>query len=334
MPTLRDVNANVVSRTGLAPAARSAPDGRNYCCYSIDFEDYAHDYQRALGVARPRKTPDALRKAYAMIDRFSTERLGGARLTFFTTGQVARDYPDLVRRVAGDGHEIACHSYEHDQVWHQDRLGFRRDLERAIEYLGAASGQTIKGYRAPDFSIDARSAGWAFDELSRVFLYDSSQVAEHHDGVPGRPSILRFPGSHLSEFALYRHRIAPGVSIRVMGGTYMRLLPTDLILATLREAWQRGFIPQVYLHPYDLLSGYEQWSPYRDLADLPQPRRAYRWARQVQWHTIGNHGLADKLARVYAEFAHPGPMAALVDGGDLWPAASPPAAPRVPPRVE
>lgn len=316
MPTLRDVNTRSLTPPGLAPAVRSSPDGRKYCCFSIDFEDYAHDYQRTLGVAEPRRTPEALRKAYTMIDRFSHERLDGARLTFFTTGQVARDYPDIVRRVAGDGHEIACHSYEHDQIWHQDRLAFRRDLERAIGCLGAASGQSINGFRAPDFSIDARCAGWAYEELSRVFLYDSSHVAEHHDGAPGRPAVMRFAGSHLHEFALYRHRVAPGVAIRVMGGTYMRLLPADVILPLLREAWQRGFIPQVYLHPYDLLSGYEQWSRYRDLADLKQPHRVYRWARQVQWHTIGNRGLIDKLTRIYAEFAHPGPMASLVAGRD------------------
>ncbi len=314
MPTLRDINSHEIAPHGPLPPVRTAHDGRKYCCFSIDFEDYAHDYQRTLGIGAPRKTPAALRKAYAMIDRFAHESLDGARLTFFTTGQVARDDPDIVRRIAGDGHEIACHSYEHDQIWHQDRLTFRRDIERAVTILGDISGQTIKGFRAPDFSIDARCADWAYDELSRVFLYDSSVVSDCHDGAPGRPSLMRFQGSHLHELALYRHHIAPGVAIRVMGGTYMRLLPTDAILSLLREAWRRGFIPQVYLHPYDLLSEYEQWSRYRDLADLPQPHRVYRWARQVQWHTIGNRGLIDKLTRVYGEFAHPGPIASLVAG--------------------
>ena len=219
MPTLRDASTRDRPASASAPPRRLAPDGRMYCCFSIDFEDYAHDYQRTLGASSPRRTPDALRKAYEMIDRFAHDRLGGARLTFFTTGQVARDDPDIVRRIAGDGHEVACHSYEHDQIRHQERLAFRRDLERAVECLSTASGQFIRGFRAPDFSIDAHCAGWAYEELSRVFLYDSSHVAEHHDGTPGRPSVMRFPGSHLYELALYRHRIAPGVFIRVMGGT-------------------------------------------------------------------------------------------------------------------
>src|SRR5690606_32683774 len=122
--------------------------------------------------------------AYDLIDRFTVEHLGGRRLTFFTTGQVARDYPDLVQRIAADGHEIACHYYEHDQIWVQDRATLRRNLDAAISVLTKASGQCINGFRAPDFSIDDRCADWAFEEISLRFVYDSSCVASRHAGPP------------------------------------------------------------------------------------------------------------------------------------------------------
>ncbi len=284
-------------------------DGRAMPCYfSIDLEDYAHDYQRALGVSAPRRTPDSIWEAYEQIEAFTRQCLGGARVTFFTTGQVARDYPDIVRGIAADGHEIGCHHYEHDQIWHQDRETFRANLGLALEQLTKASGQIIKGFRAPDFSIDERCAHWAYEEIAQQFVYDSSLVTDRHGGPPGEPEVMRFSQSSLLEYSLYRRQLAVGVPVRVMGGTYLRFLPVNMILKLLREAAANGFIPQVYLHPYDLLHGYEQWSSYADLAQLPLGRRVYWWARQHQWHSIGNQGAFAKLKRIYEEFVHPGPF--------------------------
>lgn len=285
--------------------------GRAPCYFSIDFEDYAHDFQRTLGVKRPRQDPQSILKAYGLIEAFSKRRLGGARLTFFTTGQVARDYPDIVRRISGDGHEIACHYYEHDQIWHQDRITFRSNLERAVDCLSKASGQVIKGFRAPDFSIDERCAEWAYEELSRFFVYDSSRVADRHEGEAGCPEVMQFAASRLYEFPVYRRQVMPGLNARVVGGTYARLLPTATIIKLLHESVREGFIPQVYFHPYDLLSDYEQWSSFNDLADLALPRRCYWWMRQIQWHSIGNTHAFEKLERIFDEFEHPGAMAEL-----------------------
>lgn len=329
MTHLREISAaggaDVLSSTRLAPQhraddeQRSTPGGgargRLPCCLSIDFEDYLHDFQRSLGVSSPRKSPASLVKAYEVIERFSSTRLGGTRLTFFTTGQVARDYPDIVHRIAADGHEIACHSYEHDQIWHQSRLEFRRSLELAVEHLTRASGQVIRGFRAPDFSIDDRCADWVYEELSRHFLYDSSKVGTRHEGPLHSPEVMRFAGSQLIEFPIFRRHFAPGLDVRVTGGTYMRFLPIGLILKLLREASAKGFLPQVYLHPYDILHDYEQWSRWSDLAQLSPADRFYWWMRQNQWHSIGNRGVMRKLELIFEEFMHPGPMASLIPSG-------------------
>lgn len=299
---------------GRTPETATAGDGRNrpLCCLSIDFEDYTHDFQRSIGVSRPRRAPASLVKAYDVIQHFASSCLGGARLTFFTTGQVARDYPEIVRKIAADGHEIACHSYEHDQIWHQDRQQLRRSLELAVEHLTRAAGQVIRGFRAPDFSIDERCADWAYEELSRYFIYDSSKVSAHHIGRPQCPEVMHFPDSDLFEFVICSRRLTPGMTVRVTGGTYMRLLPIGVILQLLREASANGFLPQVYLHPYDILHEYEQWTPYADLRELEPASRAYWWVRQHQWHSIGNRGVMAKLKRIYAEFTHPGPLASLI----------------------
>lgn len=297
----------------LGAGARRRSGHRRHCYLSIDLEDFAHDYQRSLGVVHPRLDPGSLERACDRLEEFSRKHLGGARLTYFTTGQVARDYPAIVRRLSADGHEIACHYYEHDQIWHQTRATFRRNLDMATTYLAGASGQRIRGFRAPDFSIDNRCAAWAYEELARIFDYDSSHTAQQHDGMPATPLEMKLGTGRLREVDIYRHCLLPGLDVRVIGGTYMRLLPITVILRLLDRACERGFVPQVYLHPYDLLDDHAQWSRYRELSHLTAHRRIYRWARQVQWHSIGNRGIWSKLEQVYARFVHPGPLASLID---------------------
>lgn len=296
--------------------ARRRADRRPPCYLSIDLEDFAHDYQRSLGASKPRHDPASLVRACARLEAFSQMHLGGGRLTFFTTGQVARDYPEIVRLLADNGHEIACHYYEHDQIWHETPARFRRNLEMATTYLAGASGQRIRGFRAPDFSIDERCASWAYQELARIFDYDSSHTAQQHDGMPATPLEMNLVTGRLREVDIYRHALLPGLDVRVIGGTYMRLLPISVILRLLDRACERGFVPQVYLHPYDLLDDHMQWSRYSELSHLQVHRRIYRWARQVQWHSIGNSGIWSKLEQIYAHYVHPGPLASLVDVTD------------------
>ncbi len=277
------------------------------CYFSIDFEDFTHDLQRRLGVREPRRTPEALELAYRRIQAFATEHLDVPRLTFFTTGQVARDNPDLVRRIAADGHEVACHYYEHDAIFTQDRQTFRDNLAKAVDVLSQASGQPVRGFRAPSFSITP-AVPWAYEELARVFVYDSSVVADKR-GDPGRETdLFEFDEDRLHELPLYRRPFVRGANVKVIGGTYLRLLPIGLALRYLHEGVANGFIPIVYLHPYEFLTDREHWVGMRELGHLPLRQRLYWSLRQHQWHTLGNRGLGAKLRAIAARFRHAGPM--------------------------
>src|SRR6478735_4194582 len=84
----------------------------------------------------------------------------GVKATFFTLGWVAERHPALMRRVAAAGHEIASHGWDHARVFTLTPEGCRADLERARKAIEESCGQTPRGYRAPSFSIDARTP-WA-----------------------------------------------------------------------------------------------------------------------------------------------------------------------------
>jgi len=283
------------------------------CYFSIDFEDFTHDLQRRLGVKEPRRTPEALERAYGRIHAFATEHLEVPRLTFFTTGQVARDNPDLVRRIAEDGHEVACHYYEHDDIFSHDRQTFRDNLARAVDVLSEASGQPVRGFRAPSFSITP-AVPWAYEELARAFVYDSSVVTDRRGDPERETDLFVFGEDRLHEMPLYRRPFVRGANVKVMGGTYLRLLPTGLALRYMDEGAARGFLPVVYLHPYEFLTDHEHWVAMRELGHLPLGRRLYWSLRQHQWHTLGNRGLMKKLRAIASRFRNAGPMIEQFEG--------------------
>ncbi|MEO0644074.1 MAG: polysaccharide deacetylase family protein, partial [Pseudomonadota bacterium] len=114
----------------------------------------------------------------AILDLFAET---GVNATFFTLGWIAERHPALVRRIADAGHEIASHGYDHARVFTFNRARFAADITKARAILEDASGQKVIGYRAPSFSIDARTP-WAFEELARQgYTYSSSVAPVAHD---------------------------------------------------------------------------------------------------------------------------------------------------------
>jgi len=114
------------------------------------------------------------------------------KATFFVLGWIAERYPDLVRRIQKEGHEIACHGYAHKLIYTQSKEEFRQDIKNAKSILEDITGSEVIGYRAPSYSITNESK-WAFEVLvEEGFKYDSSIFPIHHDfyGLPDAP---RFP---------------------------------------------------------------------------------------------------------------------------------------------
>ena len=57
---------------------------------------------------------EALWRSYEVINNFLKSKLNSSKITFFCTGILATEYPDLIRKISDDGHEITCHYYFHD----------------------------------------------------------------------------------------------------------------------------------------------------------------------------------------------------------------------------
>ncbi len=95
----------------------------------------------------------------------------GVRATFFCPGFTAERYPDLLRRVRDEGHEIAHHGYLHESVAGMTVSQEASMIDRGLDALERVVGERPLGYRAPMWETTYATAGLLLD---RGFLYDSS----------------------------------------------------------------------------------------------------------------------------------------------------------------
>ncbi len=178
-----------------------------------------------------------------------------ARGTFFVLGWVARRHPDLVKRIAAAGHEVASHGMMHRRVTTLTPDEFRADVRSARELLEDIVGGPVIGYRAPSFSIVADRL-WALEILvEEGHRYDSSlfPIRRKGYGLAGGardPHWLTTPAGDLLEFPPTTLRVG-GLNLPAAGGAYFRLFPLALFTRAFREAERRARPGTFYIHPWE-----------------------------------------------------------------------------------
>ena len=161
------------------------------------------------------------------------------KATFFTLGWIAERHPQLVRQIVDAGHELASHGWDHRRVFTMTREEFRADVARTQAVLEDAGGVAIRGYRAPSFSIDARTP-WAHEELARAgYAYSSSvaPVVHDHYGWSDAPrfAFKPLPWSDLVEIPVTT-AILGGRRVAAGGGGFFRVLPYAFSRWAIRQA--------------------------------------------------------------------------------------------------
>jgi polysaccharide deacetylase family protein (PEP-CTERM system associated) len=201
----------------------------------------------------------------------------GALGTFFTVGWVAERHPEMMRRIADAGHEVASHTYDHVRITHQSREHFRESVRKTKRIIEDITGTSVIGFRAPSFSITP-GMEWALDVLlEEGHRYDSSlfPVRRKGYGYPGGqrdPHWIDRPGGKLAEFPPVTLD-ALGARLPAAGGAYFRILPPQLVHAALRSAQARGEPGTFYIHPWE-------WDPAQPRLDVPLLTRIRHYAGQ------------------------------------------------------
>jgi polysaccharide deacetylase family protein (PEP-CTERM system associated) len=212
------------------------------------------------------------------------------KATFFVLGWIADRHGNMVRRIAEAGHEVASHGYAHERASDLDAAAFSQDVGSAKKILEDLTGQAVRGYRAPSFSIGVGNL-WALDALAQAgYAYSSSiyPIVHDHYGMPDSPRFAYRVGQGLLE--------VPPTTLRVLnrnmpssGGGYFRLLPYALSRWMIRRVNQQdGEAAVFYFHPWEL--------------DVDQPRVPGIDLRTRFRHYVNIGRMEDRLRALLQDF--------------------------------
>lgn len=261
--------------------------------FTVDVEEYFQVSAFEGVVARsewgayPSRVEGSLRRILELMAS------AGARGTFFVLGWLAERRPDLVRAIAGAGHEVASHGWDHRRVTDLSIEEFRDSVRRSKRLLEEITGRPVLGFRAPSFSI-VPGREWALDVLlEEGYRYDSSLFPVRRpggtygypDGEPD-PHWIQRPGGRIAEAPPATLAIG-GLRLPAGGGAYFRLFPYSLIRSALHAARRRDASGTFYIHPWEL--------------DPAQPRMPVGWPTRVR-HYGGLSRTAGRLRRLLQEF--------------------------------
>lgn len=175
----------------------------------------------------------------------------GLKGTFFCLGWLAEKHPELIRDIASRGHQIGCHSYQHELSFRFTPEQFVADTLHAKSLLEDVTGSSVDVFRAPGFSITENNP-WAIDCLVDMgFKYDCSVFPAAHDyggmpryGVAEPTWVETASGKRIKEFPINIHQLA-GRNFVFSGGGFFRFFPYPLIRRWARESAYM----MTYFHP-------------------------------------------------------------------------------------
>jgi len=97
----------------------------------------------------------------------------GIKATFFVVGQNAAQYPEILKRIATEGHELANHSYTHPILNPLGEGGIREQLDKTHQAVLGATGVTMKLLRPPYGALTENMRRWTHQTFGyRTILWD------------------------------------------------------------------------------------------------------------------------------------------------------------------
>lgn len=226
-------------------------NGARLALLSMDVEDWYHlEYFQRHDV----RTPSMLDGVRAFSDLLDDENVPG---TFFMVGDVAQRQPDMFRRLASGGHEVASHGPDHRLVTRMSAGEFARQLAAHKDGIEQLLGLPLRGYRAPCFSMD----GEKLRRLPEIgFTYDSSWIRfERHPlyvhlDVSDWPEVCEgVRRSPTGDFLEFEVPTIPLGSTRLpfSGGGYFRIFPWPLLRRLTASYLARARVFVFFIHPFE-----------------------------------------------------------------------------------
>ncbi len=146
--------------------------------------------------------------------------------TVFTTGDVARRYPDLIRQIVRAGHELACHGDTHRAFDRMSDAEAGDEIARSTASLRAFA--PVTAFRAPYLRLPRRHLGLL---RSNGYRTDSSEGAYKGFGVYARDEhgLARVPASLTSSALRLPRLLRNALLARLRSDVVLFVHPWELV---------------------------------------------------------------------------------------------------------
>jgi polysaccharide deacetylase family protein (PEP-CTERM system associated) len=180
----------------------------------------------------------------------------GVKGTFFILGMVALKHEALIKKIVEQGHEIASHGFSHRMSTELSPKELKDDLEVSRKLLEDISGKPVRGYRAPNFSVNdavirlLRETGYQYDSSLNLFTMHSRYGETHFHYTQHNYLVRRYDNG------IYEVPV-PALSILkfpfpMAGGAYFRIIPWMVYKNLLIKYFRNEDMFNFYLHPWEL----------------------------------------------------------------------------------
>lgn len=174
--------------------------------------------------------------------------------TFFIQGMITEKYPELIKEIAVQGHELGSHSYSHETIFAMTPKKFEWELEKSVLPLEDLTGKKVIGFRAPKFSINESIINWYCEALRKYGIKYDSSVFPMEVKVQGYgfsdPNIVKlFNKNGIDQYPMTIANVY-GKQLPIMGGGYFRLYPYWLTKVLSKHNISKESV--FYMHPYEL----------------------------------------------------------------------------------
>lgn len=216
---------------------------------SFDIEEWFLDYSKGLGTKEKNDRYDNyLNQILDALDR------NHIKATFFCVGEMGRLFPDVIRKIQAQGHEIGCHSNIHTWLNKMSETECHEDTHCAVDSLEQCIGGKVRSYRAPAFSIGEKNK-WAFEILAENGIERDASIFPAARSFGGfahfgqkTPCIVEYNGIRIKEFPVCTTKVV-GKEMAYSGGGYFRFFPLGFV----EKEMKKSPYAMCYFHIGDLV---------------------------------------------------------------------------------
>lgn len=209
--------------------------------FTFDIEDYYKNFCRYQLNENINFNNDFYYNTIEISNYLKSKNITGI---FYILGNVAENYPNLVKVLKDDKHIIGLHGYDHKSLINFTKEDFRNDIDKCIKiFKKIDKNLEINHYRSPGFSMLKNVEDYyeILDEMN--IKYSSSFTFSKFRKIKNN---INF--KNINELTL------PSINLLILeykftGGSYFRITPYFVIDFLLKFFGKENII--FYFHPYD-----------------------------------------------------------------------------------